>query len=118
MFAQVAVWREENGRAVESASIPFDDADHDVDPKLRCEGRKIVNHRARQTDRAFPVPSKLVTALSRAIANNSPKSDPSRITGNEGFAEQHQSRYRRAKVAPDSGEGPTAILRRCLNSFR
>jgi len=25
---------------------------------------------------------------------------------------------RRAKVAPDSGEGPTAILRRCLNSFR
>jgi hypothetical protein len=70
VFPQVAIWRDEYGGAVESASLALDDANHQVDPELGREGGELVYHQPRNLDRALPVPAEVIAAFPSAVADH------------------------------------------------
>jgi len=91
VFAQVALWRDENGCAVKSASLALDDADHHVDPELGSEAGKLVDCRSRDVDGALPVPPEMIAAFRSAVADHRPERDASRVARDESFGKQHEA---------------------------
>src|SRR6266571_600706 len=92
MFAQIAVWRDEYGRAVDSASLPLDDANHHVDPELGSEDDELVQCWSRNVDGALPVPAEVITAFRSTVADDGAERDASGIAGDESLRKQNQAR--------------------------
>src|SRR6266571_1695434 len=92
VFAQIAVWRDEYGCAVESASLPLDDANHHVNPKLGSEDDKLVQSWSRNVNGALPVPAEVIAAFRSTVADHGAEGDASGIAGDESLGKQHQAR--------------------------
>src|SRR6266851_7671888 len=112
MLAHVTVWRDEYGRAVESASLALYYADDDIDPELGGEDGKLVYCGPWNVDRALPIPAEVVTTFGGPVADHSAERDATGIAGDERFRKQHEASSPGSRIGgqfPDPGKRGGAI---------
>ncbi|GAC1632130.1 MAG: hypothetical protein NVS9B14_05000 [Candidatus Acidiferrum sp.] len=93
MFAEVgAVRREVENGAIERAAFALDDTHDEIDVIGAGDAAKLVHGGAGNVHAAFPIALEVATAFVGAIANDGAEIEAARVSGDERFGKNDESR--------------------------